>query len=87
MILLIAALLAADPAASAVAPSPVDEAQANYDRVEQIYTQSCADRSYAAYDDLCDQLKSQVHAYRVQLDRAQRTTPPKQVQAPAPPKP
>ncbi len=78
MLFLIAALLAADPAAAAgTAPtvsasaSAQGEAQANYERAEALYNQSCADRSYGAYDDLCDQLKTQMHNYRVELDRAE----------------
>jgi hypothetical protein len=91
MLFLIAALLAADPAAAAVAATPasaptsaLDEAQANYERVEALYSQSCADRSYGAYDDLCDQLKTQMHNYRVELDRAEHAAAEKPAKAQAP---
>jgi hypothetical protein len=89
MLFLIAVLLAADPAAAAAAPAPaptsaLDEAQANYERAEDLYNQSCADRSYGAYDDLCDQLKTQMHNYRVELDRAEHAAEEKPAKAQTP---
>jgi hypothetical protein len=52
--------------------TPLSEAKDNLDRAEALYTQSCGDRSYGAYDDLCSQLGAQVKQYRVELDRQQR---------------
>lgn len=84
--LILALLIAvADPSAGASqstsqgAMPPTDEplvalkeAQSTYERALQLYKESCEDRAYGAYDDLCGQLKHQVHQYRVDLDRQER---------------
>jgi hypothetical protein len=54
-------------------PDPIVETQNNLDQAEQVYMQSCGDRAYAAYDDLCSQLKTQIHQYRIDLDQLKRT--------------
>jgi len=88
MTMLILALLitAADPkgaapasAPSAVQPNPaataaaqLKAAQDTYDRAVQLYKDSCEERAYGAYDDLCGQLRQQIHQYRVDLDRQER---------------
>ncbi len=70
------------PAPAEIAPSPLAEAQANVDRAEQLYTQSCGDRAYGSYDDICSQIANQVHRYRVDLDR-QRSLAAHAAKAPA----
>jgi hypothetical protein len=77
---LLAAALAAEPPAPPSAPqtpqppagADLARAQEAYDRAMQLYAQTCNDRAYAAYDDLCDQLRIRVHDYRVELDKAER---------------
>jgi len=76
--LLLAASQVSDPAPSVpTAPpqptsTPLSDARDNLDRAQAIYTQSCSDRSYGAYDDLCNQLAAQVKQYHIELDRLQR---------------
>ena len=54
------------------ASTPLSDAKDNLERVQALYTESCGDRSYGAYDDLCNQLATQVKQYHVELDRLQR---------------
>ena len=80
--LMLTVLVAAvDPAASTKAPpppaplpqkSPVQTARDNLEQAQQIYTQSCGDRAYGAYDDLCEQLSIQIRQYHVSLDKLER---------------
>lgn len=49
--------------------SAVNDAQNNFAQAQQVYAQSCSDRAYGAYVDLCDQLSKQVHQYRIELDK------------------
>jgi hypothetical protein len=84
MIAAILAMLmtAADPApppAAAPPPpppqaekTPLQTARDNLDQAQQIYTQSCGDRAYGAYDDLCGQLSAQLRQYRIDLDKLER---------------
>jgi hypothetical protein len=72
-------LAASDPAAAPAslppdppAKSPVQVARDNLDQAQQIYTQSCGDRAYGAYDDLCEQLSIQLRQYRIELDKLER---------------
>jgi len=57
---------------SSPAKSAIAQAQENLDRAQQIYAQSCDDRAYATYNDLCNELSDQIHHYRLDLDRSQR---------------
>ena len=82
---LIAALLAAAPASDAPQQtalladsspaSALTKAQNDWEDAQQVYLQSCSDRAYGAYDDLCGQLAGQVKQYRIKLDRLQRAAP------------
>jgi hypothetical protein len=69
-------------------PAPAEDslahAQEAYDHALQLYAQTCDARAYGAYDDLCDQLKTQVHRYRVELDKAERASAAAPGKAPAP---
>ncbi len=67
-----AVIAAAQPPAPEVAKTPLQTAQDNLDQTQQIYTQSCGDRAYGAYDDLCEQLSTQIRQYRIELDKQQR---------------
>jgi hypothetical protein len=51
-------------------------AQDNWRRAQQLYEESCQNRAYGAYDDLCDQLSRQVRQFRVELDRQERAARP-----------
>ena len=77
----------AGPASSAAAPQ---DAASSLDGLQQIYQQSCANREYGAFDDLCDQLSKQIRQARAQANRdaraaarKSRSTPPKPTLAPA----
>jgi hypothetical protein len=64
---------AADPSpAPQVGKTPLQTARDNLDQAQQIYTQSCGDRAYGAYDDLCEQLSTQLRQYRIDLDKLAR---------------
>jgi hypothetical protein len=63
---------AAELPAAAPQKSALDQARENLENAEQIYAQSCSDRAYGSYDDLCDQISRQVHQYHVDVDRLQR---------------
>jgi hypothetical protein len=76
-------LAAADPASGAapaqIPPAPVEKsplqtARENLAQAEQIYAQSCGDRAYAAYDDLCEQLSIQVRNFHIDVDKLERTS-------------
>jgi hypothetical protein len=77
----------AAPVAATAAPPAASNAQDNYDRAAQIYAQTCDDRAYGAYDDLCDQLQKQLHQYRIELDRQAREAASKPTKAASPPRP
>jgi hypothetical protein len=66
----------APPAVSPPEPaakSALAAAQDNVDQAQQLYLQSCSDRAYGSYDDICGQLAERVRQERVELDRLQRT--------------
>ena len=73
---------AATPPPAAPAPAAVDQPeatpQATQEQVAQLqalFDQSCAQRAYATYDDLCDALKTQVQIAQRAADRARRAHP------------
>jgi hypothetical protein len=71
------------------APAPTDDevkaARETYERAQQIYHDSCQERAYGAYDDLCEQLGRQVRKYQLDLDRLEHRRPsPKAPSAPGP---
>ena len=103
LVLALLALAAAEPPAAAPAVSapaaeaPGEDTASSLAGLQQMYDQSCAAREYGAYDDLCDQLRQQLKAARVQADREARrkaaeagrhARPPRtEPQPPAPPAP
>ena len=50
--------------ALAVATSPQPSAQDARDQLERAYQQSCAERAYGSYNDLCDQMRREIRAYK-----------------------
>jgi hypothetical protein len=57
-------------AAALAASAAQDDAQATLDQLRQVYQDSCAQRAYGSYDDVCEQLGIQLHAAEVAADRA-----------------
>jgi hypothetical protein len=59
-----------------------DDPQATVQELQQVYQDSCAQRAYGAFDDVCDQINQQLHQAQVAADRAAREArrkPPKTV--------
>jgi hypothetical protein len=77
----------AAPIAAPVAAQAASNAKDDYDRVAQIYAQTCDDRAYGSYDDLCDQLQKQLRQYRIELDRQAREAASNPEKAPSAPRP
>jgi hypothetical protein len=77
----------AAPIAAPVAAQAASNAKDDYDRVAQIYAQTCDDRAYGSYDDLCDQLQKQLRQYRIELDRHAREAASNPAKAPSAPRP
>jgi 3-oxoacyl-ACP reductase-like protein len=77
----------AAPVAAPVAAQAASNAKDDYDRVAQIYAQTCDDRAYGSYDDLCDQLQKQLRQYRIELDRQAREAASNPEKAPSAPRP
>lgn len=67
-LILAAAVSVASPAP--VSAPPADAAQARMDELKQLYDQSCRQRAYGSYDDLCDNLRKQIHEAEVELRKA-----------------
>ena len=59
-------------AAALAASAAQDDTQTSLQELRQVFQDSCAQRAYGAYDDVCDQLGQQVHAAEVAADRAAR---------------
>ena len=64
------ALLAA--AALAATDAPADAGGPDIPAVEKMITQSCGERSYATYDDVCNILKDQLKVLRKEAAARQR---------------
>jgi hypothetical protein len=77
----------AAPVAAPVAAQAASNAKDDYDRVAQIYAQTCDDRAYGSYDDLCDPLQKQLRQYRIELDRQAREAASNPEKAPSAPRP
>jgi hypothetical protein len=60
------------------------DARENLERVQTLYTQSCDNRAYGAYDDMCNQLSHQLHQYHVDLDKLERAAANKKPSTPPP---
>jgi hypothetical protein len=76
-------------AALAGAAAQEDDPQATVRELQQVYQDSCAQRAYGAFDDVCDQINQQLHQAQVAADRAAREArrkPPASA-APKPPAP
>ena len=65
MIALLAAAALATTDASGTGEAPADGAN-----LERLYAQSCGERAYATYDDVCNTLRNQIDRYR--KDEAKR---------------
>jgi hypothetical protein len=63
------ALAAADPAAPPPADPPPAPAAVRLDEARTLYQHTCQDRAYGSYDDLCNDLKSQIAALAREADR------------------
>ncbi len=59
-------------AAALAASAAQDDPQATLQELRQVFQDSCAQRAYGFYDDVCEQLGIQVHAAEVAADRAER---------------
>jgi hypothetical protein len=60
------------------APPTAEEiktARENFERAQQVYRESCEERAYGAYDDLCDQLKKEVRRSQLVLDDLEHRAP------------
>jgi len=71
-------VLLAAAALLAEAPTPADQLQG----LEQVYAESCANRGYGQYDDMCDQMQNQIR--RLRTEAAKRPKKKAEAQAPAP---
>jgi hypothetical protein len=67
-LILAAAVAAASPAP--VPNAPTDDTQARMDELKQMYDQSCRQRAYGSYDDLCDNLRKQIREAEAELRKA-----------------
>jgi hypothetical protein len=65
-------------------PSPLQKAQRDWEDAQTVYLQSCSDRAYGAYDDLCSQLAGEVKQFRIKVDRLERAGPAKAAAASSP---
>jgi hypothetical protein len=57
-------------AAALAAQAAQDDPQTSLQELRQVFQDSCAQRAYGFYDDVCEQLGIQVHAAEVAADRA-----------------
>lgn len=73
-LILAAAVVAASPAPVSVPPA--DDAQARMDELKLVYDQSCRQRAYGSYDDVCDNLRKQIREAEVDLRKAKPVIPP-----------
>ena len=62
------ALQAAAPAAASADPPELAD-------LKRAWEQSCADRAYGTFDDVCTQMSDQIRAYERDLRRAERRRP------------
>ena len=72
----ISLLIAAPPQSSSPSPPALQDqlkaAQETYAQAQQVFHDSCDTRAYAAYDDICNQLRARLHDYAVDVDRLTR---------------
>ena len=72
VLLAAAALLTEDP-------GPANQLQG----LEQVYAQSCANRAYGQYDDMCDQMQNQIRHLRAEAAKRPKKKAEAQASAPA----
>ena len=84
MLILMAALslAATEPPPAA---EPADDPAATLEGLQQIYDQSCAAREYGAFDDVCDQLRTQLRQARAEAARQAHGRGAAPASHPAPP--
>lgn len=73
-------------AAAAAAAQPADGAAA-LRQLELVYQQSCAERAYGSYGDMCEQMRREIRAYQRVLKAEARKGTPAQAVAAAPAEP
>lgn len=61
---------APEAAANLPPPAPVTTPSDRLEALEKLYDQTCTQRAYARYDDLCQGLRDQIKAYRSEVARA-----------------
>lgn len=69
--LLVALVLSAAPSQDVLEPGALEQ-------LERVYQQSCAERSYGSYNEICDQMRAEIRSYRrafVLKNRASRIRP------------
>ena len=71
--------------AQAAPADPPDDPKADLADMQQVYDQSCAAREFGAYDDMCDQLRTQIKRARVLVDRDAHAPPARKPTPSAPP--
>ncbi len=54
--------------AEAPAPDSLEALKATYERARQLYQDSCGDRAYGAYDDICEALGKEVRRAELEYD-------------------
>ena len=69
------------PAPVTAAPDPIDQLRA----LQAVFDQSCGQKAYGSYDDLCSSLTEQIRVYRREADRTRRAPPPARDDKPAAP--
>lgn len=79
-LILAAALAAPLPAAP---PAPADDATARMAELHQLYDQSCRQRAYGQFDDMCDNLRRQIHDAEAEARKAKPAETAKPAAAPA----
>lgn len=78
-------LMVAIALASAQPPAGLDPKA--LEQLERVYQQSCAERAYGSYSDLCDQMRREVRAFRrasAAEKGAPRSAPPPSTRATSP---
>jgi hypothetical protein len=56
-------------------PAAIDIGDKQVAQLQAMFDQSCAQRAYATYDDLCEALKDQIKSAQRTADRARRSVP------------
>lgn len=67
MSLLVALMLVAAPSRNVLEPGALEQ-------LERVYQQSCAERSYGSYNDMCDQMRGEIRSYRRAMTAERRSS-------------